>query len=252
MGGIEIMLKSEDVVFDRVICTLEKLEDILIVERNCKSESLIHTVIGSCRDFHDDSNNSATSEMLLEELLLQCHCLDFVADYEDTDIFNTAVTVYMKALLEWYAGRTSLSYYDEVDSSVIPIMLVLHRRISLFQLNDIFQAYVHSIPTIEHLHDERFQIFKAEVEEWIYGRRTWMPIPVLSKNEDVITSHRRGNAVDGYKRIMSSIIILSDTSSPAKILYKIVDNYLPQVAQQVSHINEETIDRAYEMRTRIR
>lgn len=249
---IKILLKSEDMALDRVICTLEKIEDILILQRNYKGEPMMHTVVGSYRELHDDSKNSPTSERFLMELLLQCCCLDCVTDYDEVYVFNTAVSVFMKDILEWYAGRELLEYYDEVDASVIPIMLVLRHQTSMSQLREIFQKYIHSIPTIEQLRDEKFQIIKTEVEEWIYRRWTRMPTLFPSIKEDFITSHRRGNAVAGYKRVLSALIILFDTSTPAKMLYSMVNHYLPQVAQHVSHFNEEAIERAYEMRASIK
>ena len=246
-------LESEDDIFHRIIIALERLERFLNSERGLSGSELKLTAVGTERDLHDDVKNVPTRETYFYEILLQCLCLSIAAvPYEDGDVFETAVESFMTDLLEWYAGRELLEHYDEVDASVIPIVLVLTDQINGNNPDEMLRKYFYNIPLADRSNEEKCRIIKTEVEGWFDVRWLWRPTPIhLDKSGD-ITSHRRGNAVDGYKRVLLALIILFDTSEPAKMLYSIVKNYLPQIAQQVPNFNEEAIERAYEMRAHIR
>ena len=163
-------------------------------------------------------------------------------------MFDTAVESFMKDLLEWYAGRELLDYYDEVDASVIPVIVALTYQSN--NIAEIFQKYVYTIPTIEQSHEEKYQAIKTGVESWLLGKHLAeesLKQPVFDSDKDgYITPHVRGNAVDGYKRVISALTTMFDTSAPVKMFYKMVNKYLPHITKQISSINEESIDELYE------
>lgn len=252
IGGIQTQLQSEDNIFHRTIIALERLERFLNIERGFSGDSLKHTAIGTSRDFHDDSKYVPTRDSYFMELSIQCSTLYVAAHYEDKEVFITAVEAFMKDLLEWYAGRELLDYYDEVDASVIPIMVALTYQSN--NIDEIFQKYVYTTPTVEQSHEEKYQAIKTGVESWLLGKHLAeesLKQPLLQSNKDgYITSHIRGNAVDGYKRVISALTTMFDTSAPTKMLYKMVDKYLPYVVQQIPNVNEETIDDLYEKKAK--
>jgi len=252
IGGIQTQLQSEDNNFHRTIIALERLERFLNSERGLNNSELKSTAIGTSRDFHDDAKNTPTRESYFMELSIQCSTLYIAAHYDDKEVFETAVEAFMKDLLEWYAGRELLDYYDEVDACVIPIMVALTYQSN--NIDEIFQKYVYAIPTVEQSHEEKYQAIKTGVESWLLGKHlaeeSLKQPQSLSNQEGYITSHIRGNAVDGYKRVISALTTMFDTSAPSKMLYKMVDKYLPYIVQQFPSVNEETIDDLYEKKAK--
>lgn len=65
-----------------------------------------------------------------------------------------------------------------------------------------------------------------------------------NNNEDedfVFTQHQRGDAVDGYKRLIMAMLSLYDEAMPAIVVYRTVSNFLPQISETVSTISESSI-----------
>lgn len=242
IGGLQEQLQSEDNVFHRTIIALERLERFL-----CKdNDKLKITAIGTSRDLHDDKKNIPTNDSYYMELSIQCGMLYIAANYENKEVFDVAVEAFMNDLLEWYAGRQLLESYDEVDACVIPIIMALSYKSN--NIDEIFQEYVYSFPKIEMSDDEKYQMVKSGMEKWLIARHIMQEN--LSENNmlestGLITTHSRGKAVEGYKRIISALSSRFDTSAPLKMFYKMIKEYLPQITQMMPNINEDSIDELY-------
>ena len=148
---LQKQLQSEDNNFHRTIIALERLEIFLNEERKVSAQ-LQQTAIGTDRDRHNESKNLPSKESCLMELLLQCNTLCVTAGYDDKEIFNAAVEAFLHNLLEWYAGRQLLDYYDEVDASVVPLISALTYQSNVM---DVFQEYVYRIPEREKTIEEK-------------------------------------------------------------------------------------------------
>lgn len=248
IGGIQTQLQSEDNNFHRTIIALERLERFLNSERERSASELKLTAVGTDRDYHDDVKHVPTRDSYFMELALQCNTLYMTAHYDDSEVFRIAVESFMKDLLEWYAGRYLLDYYDEVDASVIPIIVAITYESN--NVSEIFQKYVYTIPSVERTQEEKYIMVKEGVEAWLLGRHyaevSANNSPIQTGNESYVTPHVRGTALDGYKRIIAALTTSFDTSAPVKMFYKMVNKYLPGITKQISDINEEAIDELYE------
>lgn len=244
IGGIQTQLQSENRVFDITIIALERLEQLLNAERN--AQSLKQTAIGSERDMHPEGRDR---ESYFLEPALQCNNLYMAARYDDPEVFDIAAESFLKDLLEWYAGRELLDYYDEVDACVIPIIAAITRSsdalasLGCGTVFDVFQKYVMTTPIDKKSSDDGYEQTREGVTAWILGQHYAgkpMDLP-----EGFILPHKRGNVLDGYKRIITAMTIMFDNIAPAKVFYQIIKRHLPEVSQQYPDINEAEIEKLY-------
>ena len=63
-----------------------------------------------------------------------------------------------------------------------------------------------------------------------------------SGEEAIFTSHKRGEAIDGYKRLYLAFMEMYDEPNPAKLLVTAVTNYLPEIAKMCPDITLEIIE----------
>ena len=239
---LQKQLQSEDNNFHRTIIALERLEIFLNEERKVSAQ-LQQTAIGTDRDRHNESKNLPSKESCLMELLLQCNTLCVTAGYDDKEIFNAAVEAFLHNLLEWYAGRQLLDYYDEVDASVVPLISALTYQSNMM---DVFQEYVYRIPEREKTIEEKYDEVESGIRAWIEGqdhkRKELYQFSSYKEDDGLITSHRRGDAIDGFKRIMCGMCSMFRISAPAMMVYNVVNQYLPKITAMCPHINKETIE----------
>ena len=247
IGGIQAQLQSENRVFDITIIALERLEQFLNTER--KVQTLAQTATGSSRDMHDDSQNAPERESYFLEPALQCNNLYMAARYDDPEVFDIAAESFLKDLLEWYAGRELLDYYDEVDACVIPIIAAITRSsdalasLGCGSVFDVFQKYVMTTPIMKVSSEDGYEQTREGVTAWILGQHYAgkpMDLP-----EGFIVPHKRGNVLDGYKRLITAMTIMFDNIAPAKVFYQIIKRHLPEVSQQYPDINEAEIEKLY-------
>lgn len=245
--NIQVRKKGLDDVFHRTIIALERLEVFLMMTNQQEQINIVQTAIKTSRDLHDDEKNPPTLESFMAEVQLQASALFFQTEFDDKEVFNKAVEYFLNDLLEWYGGRSSEVPYDEVDKYFIPIMVALNRQATT--VVDIMQAvskYVGKIKTIEEL------TFEEKRKAVIDGFTAYMLADHNTKEENkefeesgeevVFTSHKRGDAVDGYKRLFMAFMEVYDEPMPAKLLVSVVENYLPEVAKICSDISQEVID----------
>lgn len=245
---IQKTLQMEDDAFHRNIVALERLEAYLN-HVNKRHVNLLQTAVGTDRDHHPDDLES-TEEMYYLELQLACKGLYMCASYPDAEVFNIAVEAFMKDLLEWYGGRSLLDYYDPVEAVVIPMMAALSHTSK--EIDSLFETYVYKASELSQATvEEKYDAMQSGVNAWLKAQHILeheVKTENVSMEDELITSHQRGSAIDGYKRIIAALTNLFEESAPLKIFVKMVRQYLPQIANQLPSITEETIDQMYEQK----
>lgn len=248
--GVKVLqevLQREDKIFDRVIISLEYLEDI-ITKKKCGDCDLSVTAKGSKRDLHTEARDMKGA---FEELSLQLMALKVASYREDKEIFDIAVELFTRNLLEWYAGRKNIKQYDEIESAIIPIVDSLEYKDYITD----FETFVYKTPVDENLSiNDKYEMtlegIKAFIlaQEKIKAQATNPTLPIQSEDGELnlIYPHKRGNAIEGYVRIMKALMSMYYVSSPAKKVYKFIAKYLPEIVNCIPHINEAYIDKFFE------
>ena len=242
---LQEVLQDENDVFDILIIALEKLESVLLQEKDIV---LNKTAMGSDRDL---SNVIRSLDGSFKQVKLQCVALNNCSSYDDKEIFKAAAKMFMQNLLEWYAGRAELNFFDEVDATVIPILEALVDSDPDKILSD-FGTYVYKPSNdSEETFDEKYHKVKSGFDAWIKAQHYFGQIQSQEQpvEKQQIFSHKRGEAVDGYIRVMKALTTMNTTSAPAKLLLQMVNEYLPEIVGAVPHINEEFIDDYFEKKS---
>lgn len=239
-------IQMEDDVFHRVITALERLETYLYGK---KSIELKQTAIGDGKDHHKENVVSQDEEYYFLELKLQCQALSLNAKYDDKEIFTNAVKMFTENILEWYAGRKELDFYDKVDACIVPIMGAISNGSS-----DVFGDFDKYVSKVRDMNDlsleEKHQSIMEGIRGIISGEHEL--INELEKkgngddNDEIITRHYRGDVLDGYKRIVLALSSLYVDSAPLKLFYKLMKEYLPEVVGKMPNINLESIDNYFQ------
>lgn len=241
---IQAMLQAEDDAFHRTLVSLERLEAHLLPNDRVYPQ-LKQTAAGTPRDHHDNSSPIAHESMYYLELSLDCKGLYMCAHYDNPEVFKIAVEAFMKDLLEWYGGRSLLDFYDAVDTAIIPIMAAMSYKTN--QIDDLFDKYVYDTPILTNdTTEEKYRAVNEGMLAWIEGQHIYEH--ESKEATELVTSHYRGTALDGYKRIIAALSYVCDNSAPLKMFVKMVNEYLPSVAAQLPSINEESIDQMYDRR----
>lgn len=251
IGNLQQIFQDENDVFHMAIIALERLEQCLNNESK-ESHLLVTTAIGTKGDYHTEETNKRDKKGWIEEILLHCQTIYLNSDYDDKDIFDAGAKMFIENLLEWYAGRKLLSYYDTVDSCVIPIIIALSHQKADFE--DVFKKYVCDIfsddteASLEQKFERTKEGFNAyQSAQYILEKEQQRGITQL---QDAIYSHKRGKAQDGYRRIINGLTSsMCGTAAPAKLFYKIVAKHLPDIANSIPEINEASIDKIFESKT---
>lgn len=240
---LQEVIQRENNIFDRVIISLEYLEDI-ITKKKCGDCNLYITAKGSKRDLHTEVRDMKGA---FEELSLQLMALKIASYKEDKEIFDIAVELFTKNLLEWYAGRKDIKLYDEIESTIIPIVDSLENKDYITD----FETFVYKSPADDNLSiNDKYEMTLEGIKAFIIAQdkiktqTTNQLLPIQSEDGElnIIYSHKRGNAVEGYERIMKALMSLYYVSAPAKKVYKFIAKYLPEVTNHIPHINEAYID----------
>lgn len=243
---LQEVLQRENNIFDRVIISLEYLEDI-ITKKQCDDCDLLVTAKGSERDLHTEVRDLKDA---FGELSIHLMGLKIASYKEDKEIFDIAVELFTKNLLEWYAGRKDIKQYDEIELAIIPIVDSLENK---DYIKD-FETFVYKIPIDDNLSiNDKYEMTLEGVKAFILAQEKikmlntnpTLPIQTEDGEYNIVYSHKRGNAVDGYKRIMKALMSMYYVSAPAKKVYKFIAKYLPEVANSIPHINEEYIDKFF-------
>lgn len=241
-------MRSLDNVFHRLIISLERLE--LFLEKMRLGENvntnLITTAIKTDRDLHDDKKNPPTKDTYYGEVQLNCSALYFQTSLDDKDVFDSAVKYFLSDLLEWYGGRNEEIPFDGVDAFVLPIIVTLSQQVkNVSEILDVVAKYVAVIPDMSSFSDEE----KADaISKAIAVLITQMhDYHEKKRKEDIcgqgtsFTEHKRGDSIEGYKRLIKAMLSLYDEAMPAIVVYRTVQNFLPQISAAVPTITEYSI-----------
>lgn len=244
---IQEILQDQNDVFDIAIIALERLESLLLAQKNVEC-TLKATAMGTDRDFHQ---NQRTLYGAFKELLMQCSSLSMCSAYDDKEIFEIAVQLFVKNLFEWYAGRNDLGFFDEVDSAVIPILYSLMAK-DMDEITSVFEKFVYKAPNNDALSlNEKYEKTRAGVTAWILAQERLKELQKeteskMGNNSEIIRSHCRGDVITGYLHVMKAMMTMFYVSGPAKLVYNMVQQYLPELVKSVPHINETYIDEWFE------
>lgn len=246
--NLQIRKKGLDDVFHRTIIALERLELFLMMAKKENApETINQTAINSSRDLHNDEKNPPSRDSFFGEVQLQASALFFQTEFDDKEVFSKAVEYFLNDLLEWYGGRNQDVPFDEVEKFFIPIMVSLNRQAaSVVDIMQSVSSYVGELKGIESLSLEEKE--KAVMD----GFKAFILADHKTKEENqafeasgkeaTFTSHKRGIALDGYKRLYLAFMELYDNPNPAKLLVTVANNYLPTMAQSCPDISLEAID----------
>lgn len=241
-------MRRLDDVFHRLIISLERLEIFLEGMRleGKANNALSITAINSTRDLHDDSTNPPSRDSFFGEVQLQCSALFFQTDLKDKEELASFVKHFLLDLLEWYGGRNDSIPYNGVDAFILPIIVSLSQQVKgVDEILEVTNKYVAKIPDMSSFTDDKkADAISNAMEKLIIMMDKYHHQEHENNNEDedfVFTQHRRGDAVDGYKRLIMAMLSLYDETMPAIVVYRTVSNFLPQISETVSTISESSI-----------
>lgn len=232
-----IRKKLLDDVFHNMIIALERLETFLDCQRRGTDAAVFKaTGMRGVRDLHDDEQNKPTRESMLGEVQLQCTALFFQTKIDDEKLFKQTMKYFMTDLLEWYGGRGKDVPYDEVEMYVLPIIVSLSRDFDpdeknpVGKIKKICDDYVVKLLSMEDFTEEQK---RKAVEEGFAAfikaqHRVGEQLKefVESGGEVVFSVHKRGEASDGYNRLMDAMLKIYDTTTPAEKVRATFTNYV--------------------------
>lgn len=241
-------MRRLDDVFHRLIISLERLEIFLEgirLDGNANKELSV-TAINTSRDLHDDNANPPSRDSFFGEVQLQCSALFFQTDLKNKEEFDSFVKHFLLDLLEWYGGRNEAIPYNGVDAFVLPIIVSLSQQVKgVDEIIEVTNKYVANIPDMSSFTDEeKADAISNAMEKLILVMDEHHHEEHENNNKDddfVFTQHRRGDAVDGYKRLIMAMLSLYDEAMPAIVVYRTFSNFLPQISETVSTISESSI-----------
>ena len=245
---INVRMRNLDDVFHNMIIALERLESFLIIKSKSDASKVKQTAVKSARDLHDDAKNPPNEESVFGEVQLQCSTLWFQTQMDDPKLFKKSMEFFFSDLLEWYGGREQLPY-DEVEMFVLPIITALsHQAESVIDIMATTDKYVKKLRRMEDLSEkEKERAVEEGFNAYIRGQHyagEQLQKFIESGAEVVLTSRKRGTAIDGYKRLIDAMIKLYDDAMPAKIVRKTVETYLPAIVEQTPDITDVAIEQA--------
>lgn len=245
---IQRLIRYTDDAFHRIMICLERLEAYLEIERlKGFKPSLRQTAIGTDRDLHNDVMIIPTRESMFVELAGQCMTLNIQASaLAGTDEYEDTVRYFYKDLLEWYGGRNSSIPYNEIEAAVIPILSSLNNKGDNKNIKAVFESYVSKLPTIHDFSEEEQR--NAVITSWRelvrIQEKVNSDIRALEQIGDdsySLTCHNRGDALNGYKRIVSALIEILDDMVPAQVFVHTIRHYLPEITELCPTISESSI-----------
>lgn len=245
---IRAKMQRLDDVFHRMIVALERLEiytEAVRLDGRANGE-LITTAVRTDRDLHDDESNPPSRNSFLGEIQLQLSALYFQTKIDDKETFTSAVKYFLGDLLEWYGGRGDSIPFNEVDAFVLPIIVSLNQQVkNVAEIMQVVEKYVAVIPGISsYSDDEKAEAIAQSMETLIkiIEHNHEKSHHESSEGEVEFTIHKRGDKVDGYKRLINAMLQMYDEVMPAIVVFRTVSNYLPEVSKAVPSVSEGSIE----------
>ncbi len=246
------VLQRMDNLYHYVLLGLERLELYLECKRlNGTKPSLISTAMHTQRDnytYQDDSLDEVLVYQDLNAYLTSFGVATKRMQAEDFERYhNDTIGFFLEDILQWYGGRDSLIPHNDVEAVIVPILLLLSHKCDNSNIEKAFETYVAApwkdvVYSDEELKDGVMSAFKQyliAVEK--IKEEQLSEVEYLDGNFS-FTSHQRGTAVDGYKRLFAALIDLFDDVIPVKVLVHMVMQYCPNIAEQCPAISENVVD----------
>lgn len=244
---IRARMQRLDNVFHRMVVALERLEIFTEAVRlgGKANTELSTTAIRTDRDMHNDASNPPTRDSFYGEVQLQLSALFFQTQFDDKELFNSSVKYFLGDLLEWYGGRSESIPYNGIDAFVLPIIVSLSQQVKdVAEIMEVVEKYVAIIPGISsYSDDEKAEAIANAMEKLILVTEHSREQSCQSDiQEDVkFTLHKRGNRLEGYKRLINAMLQMYNEAMPAIVVYRTINNFLPEITDAVPTITEENI-----------
>lgn len=247
-GRIKIMLKGFDDVFHTLIIAMERLEAYLEIEkRGLVPPTIKLTAVKTDRDGHNDDRVIPTRDSFLGEVQLDCSALVFQPKSFDADSYRKTASFFLNDLLEWYGGRSNEIEFNEVDAFALPILTILNlSTTNPLDVMELVEKYVTHIKRIyEYSEKEQEQAVRGGMSAYLLGQhktQEQMAAFIASGLDVELTSHQRGSALEGYKRLFEAFTTLYTETLPAKTLIRIISDYIPEIANACPDICEQNVE----------
>lgn len=241
-----------DNLYHCVLLGLERLESYLEFKRlNGAKPSLTSTAMHTQRDnynYQEDSLDAISVYQDLNAYLTAFGVATKRMQAEDLERYhNDTIGFLLSDILQWYGGRDSQIPYNDVEAVIVPILLLLSHKCDNSNIGKAFETYVATpwkdvVYTDEELKEGVFSAFKQYLVAVEKVKEEQLSEVEYADCDFSFTSHQRGDAVDGYKRLFAALIDLFDDVIPAKVLVHMVMQYCHSVAEQCPTISEDIVD----------
>ena len=249
---IQKSLQRMDNIYHFVLLGLERLELYLECKRlNGVKPSLVSTAIHSQRDNYDYSDGILNEVVLYQDLNMYLTSFGVATNRLQKEDFeryhNDTIGFFLNDILQWYGGRNQQIPYNDVEAVIVPILLLLSHKCDNSNIEKAFETYVASpwkdvVFSDEELKEGVFNAFKHYLVAVEKINTEQLSDVEYIDGEFSFTSHQRGDAVDGYKRLFEALIYLFDDVIPAKMLAHMVMQYCPNIANQCPSISESFVE----------
>lgn len=246
------VLQRMDNIYHCVLLGLERLELYLECKRlNGAKPSLISTAMYTHRDNYNYQEDCLDGTVIYQDLNAYLTSFGVATkrmQAEDLERYhNDTIGFFLEDMLQWYGGRDQQIPYNDVEAAIVPILLLLSHKCDNSNIEQAFETYVAAPWKDVKYSDEELK------EGVLYAFKQYLVAAEKAKTEQLsevefidgdfsFTSHQRGAAVDGYKRLFAALVDLFNDVVPAKVLVHMVKQYCPNVAEQCPAISEEIVD----------
>ena len=241
-----------DNIYHCVLLGLERLELYLECQRlNGAKPSLISTAMHTQRDNYNYQEDSLDGTVVYQDLNVYLTSFGVATKRMQTEdlerYHNDTIGFFLKDMLQWYGGRDQQIPYNDVEAAIVPILLLLSHKCDNSNIEQAFETYVAAPWKDVKYSDEELK------EGVLTAFKQYLVVVEKIKEEQLseveymdgnfsFTSHQRGSAVDGYKRLYAAMIDLFDDVVPAKLLVYMVMQYCPNVAEQCPAISGDIVE----------
>lgn len=246
---IQEQLKLVDDVFHPLVIALERYEDYLERKRTGKGSALLQVATHTEGDNADYSPEAMSNEsFLFRQLRVICITLHNQTVFDEGSIAKLSNRYFLEDLLEWYGGREDNIPYNEIDAFAYPIICSICQVVPTpADIKAIIESYIKELPKIEPRKEDIEKALSTylkaqhDIHEKYHHDKE-------NNNEFVIRHHKRGNQKEGYERLFLSFIYLFKDDVPAKTLCRVIKDFLPELSEECSSINEDIVDALFKQK----
>lgn len=246
------VLQRMDNLYHCVLLGLERLELYLECKRlNGAKPSLTTTAMHTQRDNYNYQEDGLDEVSVYQDLNMYLTSFGVATkrmQAEDLERYhNDTIGFFLEDILQWYGGRDQQIPYNDVEAAIVPILLLLSHKCDNSNIEQAFVTYV-AAPwkdvkySDEELKEGVLDAFKQYLVAVEKVKTEQLSEVEYMDGDFSFTSHQRGAAVDGYKRLFAALVDLFNDVVPAKVLVHMVMQYCPKIAEQCPTISENIVD----------